>query len=69
LAVAKHTNLNVPRHSSCYVVQSYCEQTDGSPLIKLSEDPARYARCGACGETSTLVHVEASEVCASVTSQ
>lgn len=39
-----------------HVVQSCCEQTDGSLLIKLSEYPARDARCGACGESSTLVH-------------
>ena len=39
-----------------HVVQSCCEQPDGSLLIKLSEDPTRDARCGACGESSTLVH-------------
>ena len=56
MAVAKNTNLNIPSHARLYVVQSYCEQTDGSLLIKLSEDPARYALCDACGENSTLVH-------------
>jgi len=39
-----------------HVVQSVCEQADGSLLIALSEDPQVAARCGRCGEPCALLH-------------
>lgn len=39
-----------------HVVQSVCEQADGSLLIALSEDPQVAARCGRCGELCALLH-------------